>query len=83
MVSGLIVESTVTKQCDWEVLAQELFSQGAVGVMEAREGDFTIYAKVTGFVHDPTYGRLIQVERIRGSEESTGSKKGVPVEKGA
>ena len=65
MPTRLMVESTVREENEWENIAKRLFSCGAVGIMELKDGRHSIFARVTGFVEDPTYGRLIQIERIR------------------
>ena len=66
MVYSLAVASSATAQADWEILAEKLFSTGPVGIMEEVDGTHTIFAKVVGYVHDPVYGRLIQIERVDG-----------------
>jgi hypothetical protein len=48
----------------WETTAKKLFADKAVGVMSLIDGKHTIFARVTGFVEDPTYGRLIQIQRV-------------------
>jgi hypothetical protein len=55
----------------WEKTAHELFSTGPVGIMEIVDGEHTIFARVIGYVEDPTYGRLIQVERVDAGYSST------------
>ena len=64
MVNEFIVKSAITLQTDWESIAHQCFSKGPVGVMEMLEDKHTIFARVVGFVDDPTYGRLIQIERV-------------------
>ena len=49
----------------WEEIAHDLFASAPVGVMEVdAEGKHTIFARVVGYVQDPTYGRLIQIQRV-------------------
>lgn len=63
MPTILSVESTVIDGSAWESKAKELFDAGPVGIMEKVDGTFTIFARVVGYTEDPTWGRLIQVER--------------------
>lgn len=84
MPSSLNVESTVRNDTAWEAVAKKLFDSGPVGIMEKREGTYTIFARVTGYVDDPTYGRLVQVHRVDAApvEDDTPSERCGGIEKG-
>lgn len=76
MVSSLNVGNTITLESQWEATAKKLFAPDPVGVMERVDGTFTIFARVVGYVDDPTYGKLIQVERV-----DAGGERGTPPSK--
>ena len=62
-MSGSLID--LNTEDEWEQTAKKLFATGPVGIMEVdADGNHTIFARVTGFVNDPTYGRLIQVQRV-------------------
>ena len=71
MVNGFIVKNTITLQTKWEEVASQCFRTGVVGVMEPGEGTYTIFGRVTGYVDDPTWGRLILVERVNAEGETS------------
>jgi hypothetical protein len=50
---------------EWMQLAEKLFSQGTVAVLH-REN---IIGVCTGYVEDPAYGKLIQVEFAEGARD--------------
>ena len=64
MPTSLSVKSTIRNQTAWEDKAKELFDVGPVGIMEAVDGTYTIFARVVGYVEDPTYGKLLHIQRI-------------------
>ncbi len=74
MVNALIVDNTAASSVDsWEATAKRLFNQQAVGVMTKTRGGYTIFARVVGFVDDPTFGRLLEIEGV--------DTKGLPIMK--
>ena len=64
MPTNLTVSSTIRNQTAWEDLAKQLSDSGPVGIMEAVDGTYTIFARVVGYVEDPTYGKLLHIQRI-------------------
>ena len=62
MANSFVVSSALDET--WETTAKKLFADKPVGVMAEMNGKYTIFARVTGYVDDPTWGRLIQVQRV-------------------
>lgn len=52
-------------QTEWEALAQILLSDKPIGIMETHtDGTSSIFAKVTGYTEDKTFGCLLRIERV-------------------
>ena len=63
--------NTSTNQTEWENAAKRLLDSGPVEIMELVGDTYSIFARVVGYVDDPTYGKLLQVERVDAAGKGT------------
>ena len=59
-IGNTAVEDIAADGASWSELATALFAMGPVAVLD---GD-VIFARVTGYCDDPTWGKIIRIQRV-------------------